>query len=212
MTRVVSCMNLKGGSSKSLTTIHASIEAVKRGQKVLIVDTDGPQHSCFKWAQVRNGADSDPATWNPRVVPVPAGKVPAVIEKARADGFDLVLIDTSPRIGPNSIDIAKLSDRVVIPVLPGPLDMAAVEETIDVMQENNVDSVLFLTCRPSSKVRAERARRVLTARAKGIPVAAASLGRRAAFEDAVWKGKAVSEYQPKGLAAQEMQALIREVL
>lgn len=201
--RVMSVMNLKGGSSKSTTVVHASVEAGRRGLRVLIVDTDDPQYSASMWARARGGE-------SPAVVTAPASKLQGVLEKARADGFDLVLIDTSPRLGPNAVDVAKLSHRVIVPVKPDPFDLLAVQETLEVLKREQVNVLLFLSCCPPNAPEVAQTRTVLEA--TGLPVAAASVGLRRTFTRAVLMGKSAAEFEPKGKAAAEMAALMDEVL
>jgi chromosome partitioning protein len=201
--RVMSVMNLKGGSSKSTTVVHASVEAVRRGLRVLIVDTDDPQYSASMWARARGGD-------TPAIIAAPAGKLAGVLNKARADGFDLVLIDTSPRLGPNAVDVARLSDRVIVPVKPDPFDLLAVQETLEVIKREQTQALLFLSCCPPNAPEVAQTRAVLVA--SGLPVAAASIGLRRTFTRAVLTGKSAAEYEPKGKAAAEMAALMNEVL
>lgn len=203
--RVMSVMNLKGGSSKSTTVVHASVEAGRRGLRVLIVDTDDPQYSASMWARARARGGESPA-----VVTTPASKLHGVLEKARADGFDLVLIDTSPRLGPNAVDVARLSHRVIVPVKPDPFDLLAVQETLEVLKREQVNVLLFLSCCPPNAPEVAQTRTLLEA--TGLPVATASVGLRRTFTRAVLMGKAAAEFEPKGKAAAEMAALMDEVL
>jgi cellulose biosynthesis protein BcsQ len=48
-------MNLKGGASKTTTTVYAAVEAMRRGLRVLIIDTDHPKNSSAIWASARGG-------------------------------------------------------------------------------------------------------------------------------------------------------------
>jgi chromosome partitioning protein len=196
-------MNLKGGATKSTTVVHASVEAQRRGLRVLIVDTDDPQYSASMWARARGGE-------TPRVVTSPASKLLGVIDQARNEGFDLVLIDTSPRLGPSAVDAAKIADRVVVPVRPDPFDMLAVQETLAIVKQLGVDALLFLTCCPPNAPEVAQTRALLEA--TGLPVATSSIGLRRTFTRAVMAGKSAAEYEPRGKAAAEMAALMNEVL
>lgn len=201
--RVIAVMNLKGGASKTTTTVHAAVEAMRRGLRVLIIDTDHPQNSAAMWASARGGEA-------PTVVVAHAHRLKTTIEQARTDGYQLVLIDTAPRLGPDAVDIANLSDRVIVPVKPDPFDLAAVQETIEIVKQAKVDTLLFLACCPPKGVEVEETRELLIASC--LPVAKASIGHRRAFTRAVLSGKAAIEFEPKGKAAMEMRNLIDEVL
>lgn len=201
--RVIAVMNLKGGASKTTTTVHAAVEATRRGLRVLIIDTDHPQNSAAMWSSARGGEA-------PGVVVAHAHRLKATIAQAEADGFELVLIDTAPRLGPDAVDIANLADRVVVPVRPDPFDLAAVQETIEIVKQAEVDTLLFLACCPPRGVEVDETRELLVA--SGLPVAKASIGHRRTFTRAVLSGKAAVEFEPRGKAAAEMQSLMDEVL
>jgi chromosome partitioning protein len=196
-------MNLKGGAGKSTTVVHASVEAGRRGMKVLVVDTDDPQHSTTRWAEARRDE-------SPQVITAPASKLKAVIDRASEQGFDLVIVDTAPKIGPEAIDAMRLSDLVLVPVKPDPFDMSAVKETAAIIKRTAVDSLLFLNCCPYNSPEVRQARGILNS--YGLPVAATEIGLRRSFTRAVVVGQSVFEFEPKGKAAQEMVALMNEVL
>ena len=199
---VIACMNLKGGSSKTTTTVHAAVEAMRRGLRVLIIDTDHPQNSASVWSDARGDAE-------PKVIVIPAHRLKAAIEKARADGYEWVLVDTAPRLGPDAVDIANLADLVIVPVKPDPFDLAAVQETIEIIQATKVNALLFLTCCPPKAPEVGETREALEQ--SGLRVAKTSIGARRTFTRAVLSGKAAVEYEPKGKAAQEMKSLMDEI-
>lgn len=201
--RVIASMNLKGGAGKTTTVVHAAVEAAKRGHKVVILDTDHPQNSASVWAAARGGVA-------PEVRQCPAHRLKAEIKKAEKDGFDLCLVDTAPRLGPDAVDIANLAHKVVVPVKPDPFDMAAAQETIAIVKAAGVDSLLFIMCSPAKGYEIDQCRELLEA--SGLPVAKTQIGNRRTFTRAVLAGQAAAEYEPKGKAATEMKNLITEVL
>ena len=201
--RVISVMNLKGGATKSTTVVHAAVEAQRRGLRVMIVDTDDPQYSASAWARARGGD-------TPKVVTSPTSKLRTVLDRARMEGVDLVLVDTSPRLGPSAVDAAKIAHRVLVPVRPDPFDMLAVQETLAIVRQVGTDALLFLTCCPPNAPEVAQTRALLEA--TGLAVAASSIGLRRTFTRAVMAGKSAAEYEPKGKAAAEMAALMDEVL
>ena len=71
--------------------MHLAVIATQTGRRVLLVDTD-PQRSAGDWWRARQ---SD----TPDLVECPARQVPAVLEAARTDGVDLVVVDTRPSVG-----------------------------------------------------------------------------------------------------------------
>lgn len=196
-------MNLKGGAGKTTTAVHFAVEATRRGQRVLVVDTDHPQNSATAWSNARSDA-------SPVVIISPAHRLKTVIAQAKKDGFDLVIIDTAPRLGPDAVDIANLADLVIVPIKPDPFDLIAVQETIEIIKQAGVPSLLFITCAPPKSP--EVAETIEALKDSGLPVAKTTIGHRRTFTRAILSGRAAIEFEPKGKAAEEMKNLTNEVL
>jgi chromosome partitioning protein len=200
--RTVAVMSQKGGAGKTTIAVHLAVAASKDGQKVALLDTD-PQGSACVWAKSREDE-------SPVVAPVPPLKLAAALEKARAEGFDVVIIDTAPNAGPDAVDVAKLADLVLIPVRPSVFDLSAAKRTIEIVRMAGVDSLLVLSACPHRAPEIPMAREALGM--SGLRVAEVAIGDRRPFARAVQTGRAVIEFEPDGKAAEEIQALLREVL
>ena len=199
--RTLAVMSQKGGAGKSTATVHAAVAAMLAGSRVVVFDTD-PQQSAYSWARNRGFAD-------PLVLAVTVPKLAQALDAARADGFDLAIIDTQPRAGPDSVDVARLADRVLIPIRPSAFDFAAVADTLRIVDRARVDVLLALSaCK--SRTMTEQARQALAT--TGKRVAETTIGDRVAYVRALETGRAAVEFEPNGKAAHEMNALLAEVL
>lgn len=200
--RTVAVMSQKGGAGKTTLVVHLAVAASKVGMKVAVLDAD-PQQSACVWANAR---ESD----EPVVAPVAPTKIGVAIEKAKENGFDLVIIDTAPNAGPDAVDVAKLVDLVLIPVRPSVFDLSAAKRTIEIVRMAGVDSLLVLSACPHRAPEIPMAREALGM--SGLPVAKVAIGDRRPFARAVQTGRAVIEFEPDGKASEEINALLKEIL
>lgn len=202
----VGILSMKGGSGKTTTTVHLAVAAAERGMKVVVFDTNHDQLSAVVWSKARKAHGLD----DPVVIGLDPVKLAGALKAAETDGFDLALIDTAPNAGPDAVDVAKLIDQAVIPVRPSVFDLAAVNQTIDVVRRANVPARIVLSACPLRAPEIAMAREALAS--AGVPVAKTEIGDRRPFARAVQTGRAVSEFEPAGKAAGEIDALLKEIL
>ena len=181
--RTVALLARKGGTGKTTLAVHLAVLAAEAGRRVLLVDTD-PQRSAGDWRRAR---ESD----TPRLVECVAKRVPEVLELARQEGIDLV----------------------VIPTGAGILDLRAIAATADMVRSlrsgARATMIVLNGVQPSpgfgENALTVEARRALAA--YRIPVADVAIGRRVAFAHALIDGRSVTEFEPRGKAAQELRKL-----
>src|ERR671916_148178 len=99
-------LSQKGGSGKTTLAINLATVAQLAGEHVALIDTD-PQESASSWAHVRK-------TENPAVYKALTPNLPGLLDKAKAEGRTLAVIDTAPHSTPGIDIIAKLADFLVI--------------------------------------------------------------------------------------------------
>jgi len=127
------------------------------------------------------------------------------VKRAQDGGADILIIDTAPKSENASLMAARLSDLILIPCQPSNLDLDAVADTVNIASLAKVKAAFVLNnCRSSSGL-ADDAADALSA--YGLPLASVRIGSRVAFVKSLTEGKGVLEYEPKGQAAQEIQAL-----
>ena len=196
----------KGGAGKTTLAVHLAVLAVQSGRRVLLVDTD-PQRSTAAWWRSRSAA-------TPELVECEAGDLPQVLAAARADGVELAVIDTRPSLEADTATVARLADFVLIPTRPTILDLRAIAATVEVVLATNRPAAIVLNAVLAPRdgeesPQAAEARQALTA--YGIPVAPVAVGNRVALGHALVDGRAVTEFEPGGKAAIELQSLYRTV-
>ena len=200
--KIIAVMSQKGGAGKTTLAVHLAVEAHRRKLSVEIIDTD-PQQSAGVWSRARGGE-------SPIVTHVQPTRLGPALDQRASAGVDLVIVDTAPHAGPDAVDVAKLANRVLIPVRPGVFDLAAARQTIEIVREAGVDSILVLSACPHRAPEVPMAREALAL--SGLSVAETQIGDRRSFSRAIQTGRAVSEFEPDGKASEEIRALLDEVM
>ena len=121
--KVLSVLNGKGGVGKTTTTINTAACLARMGFKVVVVDTD-PQSSVANW--VNDNCPFDVAT-------APDEKQIYQVKKTLSE-YDYILIDGAGSISAISAAAVMVSDMVIVPITPSPLDFAASVAILDVVQ------------------------------------------------------------------------------
>lgn len=176
------------------------------GRRSLLVDLD-PQRSAAAWWRAREGN-------TPLLVETDPAHLPDILNAARDDGIDLVVIDTRPSVEADAVQVAALSDMVLIPTRPAILDLRAILATLDLVKGSARCAAIVLNACPPSRGAGEAsttndARKAL--KAFGVPVAPLTLTQRATFSHALVGGQVTTETDPGGKATKEIQALWRFV-
>lgn len=195
--KTIAFLSQKGGSGKTTLAVHTAVAATEDGQRVVIVDTD-IQHSATTWSEARAAAA-------PVVATAPAANLAEVVAAARGDAMTLCIIDTAPHAAPDAARVARLADLIVIPVRPTAFDIAAAGSAVDIVQAAGTRAVFVLSACPFRSPEIAETRAVLAG--YGLPVAPAEITDRRAFARAVASGRAVTEFESSGKAAEEIRAL-----
>ncbi len=205
-TKVWVMANLKGGAGKTTTAVHLAVAAMMRGLRVAISDTDtkNNQQSATEWAAIRG-------TNEPLVVPMDVIDLRDAVGKAQEAGLDLLVVDTAPNAGPDARDAIGCADLVIIPVKPSWFDLTAVRHTVEIVREVGKKAVIVMTevdGRQKNNNSMVRDALLMT----GIPVAETTIKDRVAYKNAIPRGLAVQEFEPRGDAAADINALLEELL
>lgn len=204
--KVIGLLSRKGGVGKTTLAVHLAVLAQQAGQRTLLIDLD-PQRSAAAWWRAREAE-------TPALVETQPAELRDILDAARADGVDLVVVDTRPSVEADVAHVAALSDLVLIPTRPAIFDLRAILGTLDVVKGTARRALLVLNTCPPSRGAGEAsivtdARRALTA--FGVPVASVAITSRATFASAPVTGLTAGETEPQGKAAKEIRALWRIV-
>lgn len=204
---IISVLNQKGGVGKTTLSINLASALALEGLSSLLIDAD-PQSSALDWQASREGDSLFPVVGMAR--PTLHKDVP---ELRKPDAF--VIIDGPPRVNDLAKSAILASDLVIIPVQPSPYDIWAADEIVKLIEDAQlykpVLEVRFLINRLVSKTTIGRD---VGDALKDYPfkVFETALTQRVVFAESAAAGLSVLEYAPKGPAAAELRALLREVL
>lgn len=207
--RVWALVSQKGGSGRSTLATQLAVYATQVGEKVVIIDTDGPQYSAHAWHELRGEGQS------PAVIRAKPDRLSAVVEAMRQSGaITLVIIDTPPHTAKSALDAIRVADLVVCPIRPGMFDLRSFTETAELLQ--NSESVPFSVgvvnaVRTGKGAVLEYAKAAQVIERFGVRVSATYIGDRKSFQIAVETGKGVTERKPRDEAATELVALWSEL-
>ena len=199
---------LKGGVGKSTLSLNLATCLHRAGHKVLIVDAD-PQGTCRTWA----GKAAEIEHEGPPVVSISGKSLRRDLGQV-SEGFDVVIVDSPPRLGTEVRAAMLAADLVVLPVIPGGADVWALQETLVVLEEAQ-------EFRPELKAAVVLNRSDRTTLAKmtknavvgsNVPVIAKPITNRVAIGEATLAGMGVIDYAPKSQSAKEIQNLTQAIL
>ena len=131
MAKIISVFNQKGGSGKTSIAINLAVYTGLKGIKTLLVDIDD-QATAQVWASKIPDGETFPAD---------VRNLAAIVDKLKPtlrseiDRYDLIIIDCPPAInkaGPKAAML--LSDIVVIPTIPSPSDVWAVQAALELVK------------------------------------------------------------------------------
>lgn len=201
--RCVAVINQKGGAGKSTLSIHLAVAATQQGLATAIIDLDG-QATSAEWGD-RRDADL------PVVISTHAARLERELEELRSNGCEVVFIDTMPRADNDALRTAMNADLVVIPCEPNILEMDPTIRTIGwLKRDTSVPFFVVLNKVAINGAEAGDAEEFLRTTHE-TPVCATRLHSRKAFFRSIAEGLGVTEYEPEGKAAQEIQQLYMSI-
>jgi chromosome partitioning protein len=204
---VLALLNQKGGVGKTTLATNIATALSMQGKKVFYIDAD-PQGSGLDWSAARKSELLFP------VVGVPKDTLHREISALSAP-YDWVIIDGPPRVNTVAKSAIAASDMVVIPVQPSPYDVWAAKEIVDMIADVRIikDNLKAVFAINRKIVGTAIGRDVAHALANyDIPVLKAAVSQRVAFAETAAAGQTVLETDPNGHAAQEIRALVAEIM
>lgn len=210
--RVISFVTQKGGAAKTTTALGLACAAATHELNVGILDFD-PQASAAEWGENR--------TTLPGVAQLDTlAHLPEVLEGARGQNLDWLIIDTPPRAGNIAAPVAEISDLVFVPVVPAVFDVRAIRPTLVELYRARAHErvrILMTLCPPRQialldppGVAAAR-KALIEAYGEYFRIAPLSITRYEAVRAALESSRTVVETEPRSKAAAELMALYRFV-
>lgn len=198
----IAILSQKGGAGKTTLAVNLAVAADKKNKAAAIIDLD-PQASACTWADNREEN-------SPTVDSIQPARMTKAAEALREAGADLLIIDTPPQTEQAALHAVKLSDIVLIPCRPGFLDLAAINQTLELVKAQDKKAVIIFNAIPPAGSAGKEAKEA--AKVYDTVIAPVQVHQRIAFMHAMRDGLGVVEYEPKGKAAQEITKLYNFVM
>ena len=195
----IAIVSQKGGAGKTTLAINLAVASERAGKPALVVDLD-PQASAKAWHDHRSQE-------TPLVISAQASRLPEVLNLAKENGAELVILDTAPHSESTALAAARAADLILIPCRPGILDIRAVATSIDMAQLAKKPAVAVLNAVPPQGSLPDEAGQALTS--LGLDVSPVRITNRAAFVHSLTSSTGVLEYDPLGKATEEINHLYK---
>jgi chromosome partitioning protein len=199
--KVISFVNQKGGTGKSMLAINLAVAAELAGEKVCIVDLD-PQGTVANWYNTRTSE-------TPLVLTTKAVihlNFADLIARLKGEGFSLVVADTKGEESHGTRGAMQEADLCLIPVRPAGPDLHAIRPTVTTLRNADKDFALVVNqSLPNKKSKLTGA--VMTALSHDGMVVPTAVASRASFQKSYSLGHGVLEFEPEDAAAEEIREL-----
>jgi len=205
--------NEKGGVGKSTIAVNLAILRRMAGKDVLVVDAD-TQGSSQEFFYVRESSEIKPDL---RCMGIIGKSVGSEVRKL-VDKFDDIVIDVGGRDSTGFRNALMVADKLLIPVLPGQLDIWALEKVNELVEEAqaiNVKLKAFVVINkndtnPRIKLADEAGEFIQ--KLNSVTPLKTRIGYRVSYRRSIAEGKSVKELTPREEKAEnEMSSLYAEV-
>jgi chromosome partitioning protein len=203
--KIITIAQHKGGAGKTTLATQLAAALMADDVKILMIDVD-PQGSTTEWYKIRSETlgrknrmkHHQSQGW----------RLMKELPEFRKY-FDYIFIDTPPHAESESSIAVRMADLVVVPIQPSPLDIWACKPTLELILAEKKPLMLVLNRVPAKSRLNETIQKNLEA--MNIYVSPQTLGNRVAFASSMMVGLGVTEYEPRGQAAEEILSLLSDI-
>ncbi len=204
--RVITIAQQKGGAGKTTLAAQLAVVWALQDKRLAVLDID-PQGSLAAWVELRRARLGD-AGLGFEFAALSGWRAGEWVERHVREA-DFVIVDSPPHAEMEARVALRAASLVVVPLQPSPLDLWSAATTLRLAREENRPVLAVLNRVPARSSLVETIVAELTR--DGIPIAAAMLGSRVAFAQAMAQGRGVVESAPSSIAAAEIAALAQEI-
>lgn len=207
--KIIAIAQQKGGVGKTTLAANLGVAFGLNGKRVAFLDTD-PQGSLGQWFMAR--ADLDEKKIHLKDLGFRTASAWGARYEANniARDYDVVIIDTPPKMGIDGRPSIEVSDLVIIPITPSQLDLWASAPTFDLVDVEKKPSIMVLN-RASSQTKLT-GKILEDVQKTGRKIAKSTIGNRVDFADTMGRGRSVLEKRKTKPAATEIMNLSEEIL
>lgn len=196
--KVLSMVSQKGGSGRSCLSAHLSVAFEEVGVSTVVIDLD-QQASISQWGETR-------VMEEPTVVTGHVDRLGGMLDTARQAGMALVIIDTPPHSERVAVEAVAAADLILMPIRPSIFDLRSLGDTVKlVTPKRRQDAIVVLNGVPPRGTISDEAEEFV--KGYGVEIAPVRVGMRWSLSYALIDGRAITEFEPKGKAADEIRAL-----
>ena len=195
--KVLAIISEKGGAGKTTLAVNVAVAAEAHGLATVIFDLD-PRANSTVWGDARESKI-------PAVVPAQAPRLPLLLDQAKANDADLVIIDTAGNAETIAGKAAELADAILIPCRPYPQDLISIATSVALAAKAGKPFFVVINAAPMQGVETGEAQAAI--QADGVEVCPVVLHKRKAFVSRFHEGLAALDIEPKGKAAAEIREL-----
>lgn len=203
---IITIASQKGGVGKSTIAINLALFLAGLPEKVTValVDTD-EQKSCVETLEGHE---------RPNLTLYEVPEAPHKVIRELEQQF--IIVDTPPHSHEVMWQAAAVSDRLIIPVQPSPLDIRGAGKTVQALQTikakyNEKLQCMFLINRITPRTILANEIRAALEKRYPFPILKTMLHNREAYKQSLITGLSVFEYEKNSPAAKEMAQVILEM-
>ncbi|EFH7398679.1 ParA family protein (plasmid) [Escherichia coli] len=201
--KVISFLNPKGGSGKTTAVINIATALSRSGYNIAVVDTD-PQMSLTNWSKAGKAAFD--------VFTATSEKDVYGIRKDLAD-YDFAIVDGAGSLSVITSAAVMVSDLVIIPVTPSPLDFSAAGSVVTVLEAQAYSRKVEARFLITRKIEMATMLNVLKESIKdtGVKSFRTAITQRQVYVKSILDGDSVFE-SSDGAAKGEIEILTKEIV
>jgi chromosome partitioning protein len=205
---IIAVVNQKGGTGKTTVATNLATLFAIQGPEVLLVDAD-PQQSALEWQRDRPAHLPQVS-----VVGLPAPNLHREIPTLQTK-YPVILIDGGGRVTATARATVAVADFLLVPTLASLPDARSTQrffqevvEEVAAIKGRVSGAILFSMVKTGTVFNVSGQGQI---KDLGYPVLETTLSHRITYQEAIAQGMSVREYDPRSKAAEEVQALFREL-